>query len=114
MKKRNEAVGLIILATFSIAIGQIFWKLAAPNFNLFTLLSNIPLIIGFFFNCTGLILMLMALRRENLSFIHPFLALSFIWTLILANKILGENINLIKIVGTTIILLGVITLGRKS
>ena len=116
MKDREKAIGLMVLATISIAIGQVFWKFAATGltFNLVTMLSNTPLLMGFFFNGFGFILMLMALRREDLSFIHPFLALSFIWTLILANLILGEKITTIKIAGTSLILIGAITLGRKS
>ena len=116
MKDRTKAIGFMVLATISIAIGQIFWKFAAEklSLNLAILLSNTQLLIGFFFNGFGFILMLMALRREDLSFIHPFLALSFIWTLILANIILGEKITSIKIAGTSLILMGVITIGRKS
>ena len=116
MKDREKAISLMVLATISIAIGQVFWKFASESLslNIATLISNTPLLMGFFFNGFGFIFMLMALRKEDLSFIHPFLALSFIWTLILANLVLGEKITSIKIAGTSLILIGAITLGRKS
>ena len=51
---------------------------------------------------------LIALSKKDLSFVYPFIALTFIIVLMLSNVILKENIGIYRIIGTFIIILGLI------
>lgn len=107
MKKIYFALFLITICTIIIAIGQIFWKIGADKlvFNL-TILNNYSLWIGFILYIIGTLLLIVSLRFGNLSLIHPFLSLSFIWTSLLAYFYLKETFPLMKIIGIGLIIFG--------
>jgi multidrug transporter EmrE-like cation transporter len=72
-----------------------------------------PLVIG------GLLLYLLSavvwlgvLSHMELSLAYPFVALGFVFTAVLSHLFIGEAINLQKIIGTTLIVVGVVVLAR--
>jgi len=112
MKKKYISIISIILCTFMTTIGQILWRLGARSTTDFISYLNIYIILGFVTYGIGAILMIIALKFWELSKVHPFLALGFVWITILAPTILGEIINITKIIGIIIIILGVIFIGK--
>lgn len=114
MKKINwKALILIVSCTVFTSLGQIFWKIGAEKIelDLMSLITNIPLIFGFVFYGLGLILLVSALKFGDLSFLYPFIALSFVWVGLLSHFFLGEPITLIKWLAIALIMVGVSFIG---
>jgi len=109
---RIKPVLFIILCTLFTSSGQIFWKLSTDNLDsLVSIITNVPLIIGFVCYGIGSILMIIALKYGNLSLIYPFIALSFVWVNIASIILFGEYISLINWAGIVSIILGVSLIG---
>jgi len=53
-----------------------------------------------------------ALSKFELSFAYPFMSLNFVVVIALSILLFGENLNLAKIIGLTLICLGVFIVGR--
>ena len=112
MKKKYISIISIILCTFMTAMGQILWRLGAKSTTNFISYLNIYIILGFVVYGIGAILMIIALKFWELSKVHPFLALGFVWVTIFSPLILGEVITTLNIIGIIIIILGVIFIGK--
>ena len=114
MKKINfKAIILIISCTLFTSIGQIFLKLGADrlNLSLVGIIGNFNLILGLSFYGFGLVLLITSLKFGDLSFLYPFLALSFVWVGLLSYFFLGEPITIIKWVAIAVIIFGVSFIG---
>jgi drug/metabolite transporter (DMT)-like permease len=103
---------LMLLATFLGAIGSIFMKKGAAQFNfrIREQLRNSKLIIGVFFFLSSTIIYLPALRMAKLSSIYPISSLIYVWVIILSAPMLGEKINRFKIAGVAFIIAGILLL----
>jgi len=113
---KTKAILLILVCTLLTASGQLFWKLGVSNLNnSIDLLSylNIYIILGFITYGLGAVLLILALKYWELSRVHPFLALGYVWISILAPIFLGELLSLNKIIGIIIIIIGVICIGKE-
>ena len=113
-KKINlKAILLVILCTVFTSLGQIFWKVGTQKLelNVISIITNVPFILGFVFYGVGLILLVSALKFGGLSFLYPFIALSFVWVGLLSHFFLGEKLSLLKIVAIVIIITGVAIIG---
>lgn len=53
-------------------------------------------------------------RRFQLSFIYPFLSLNYFLSIFLGKVLFGEPVNLMKIIGSAIIVAGVIIITMSS
>jgi multidrug transporter EmrE-like cation transporter len=103
---------LVILCTLFTSSGQILWKLASKNLNSFTsIITNVPLIIGFVCYGVGAILLIISLKYGDLSLVYPFVALSFIWVSIASIFLFNEFISIINWTGIAAIMLGVSLIG---
>jgi drug/metabolite transporter (DMT)-like permease len=111
---------ILVGATFA-AIGQVAWKLGmnqigqliAPNFAaLMTVLLNPYILLGFVLYGLGTIFWLIALSKRDLSFVYPFVSLTYIIVLILSGLVLKESIGLNKSIGTLIVILGLILIAK--
>lgn len=94
----------MLVSSLCVCFGQMFWKIGA-NGNWLILLG------GFALYGIGALSMMVAYRFGNLSVLHPMLSMNYIFTIIIARFILGENITLIKLAGTLIIIFGVVMIG---
>ena len=76
--------------------------------------TNLPLMAGL--SCYGLStgLLVLALRYGELSVLYPIIALTYVWVSILSVALLGETMNVFKIVGLAVIVIGVTVLGRTG
>ncbi|MBI2102577.1 hypothetical protein HYT55_01960 [Candidatus Woesearchaeota archaeon] len=109
----RRGIILMVLCTLFTAFGQLFFKLGARSFSLSIqgILLNYPLIIGFFFYGMGSLLLIFALRHGDLSQLYPFIALTFVWVLIIAVTIFHEVLNSFKIAAIILIVFGIIFIG---
>jgi len=108
-----KAIILVICCTFFTAMGQILWKIGSAklSLNILTLITNLPLILGFLSYGIGLILLIVALKFGELSLLYPFIALSFIWVAIASMIFLQESMSILKWVAIIIIMIGVSFIG---
>lgn len=82
--------------------------------NAIALITNVPLVCGYFLYGVNTILLVLALKDGELSMLYPIIALSYVWVTLLSYTLLSEPPNIYKNIGITIIVLGVAVLGRGS
>ena len=58
-----------------------------------------------------LVLLVLALRKGQLSMLYPVIALTFVWVAVLSVIIFHETLSLMRIAGITTVVLGVALLG---
>jgi drug/metabolite transporter (DMT)-like permease len=109
----GSAILLIILCTIFTSLGQLFLKFGANRLVLSIpgILADWQLLLGCFFYAIGAIIMILALRKGDLSLIYPFVSLSFIWVALLSLIFLGESIMILQWLGIAIIISGVSLVG---
>lgn len=90
-------------------VGQLLWKFGADAN---TLNDFILIFLGFSCYGFGSILMIYSLKFGELSILYPVMSTSYIFAIIIGYFYLNEKINVYKIIGTLIILLGVAFIGR--
>lgn len=105
------AIVLMIIVTFLISAGQLLIKKGVSEISDFYSLLNLSLLAGFFIYFIALVVMLIALKKGEVSVLYPIMALSYIWILFLSFIFLGEQMNNLKIIGTIIIFVGVSLIG---
>jgi multidrug transporter EmrE-like cation transporter len=100
---------------------QIFFKLAGNGLaglsaahvlsNPLVLLGNLPLLAGYVLYGFNTIMMVLALRKGELSVLYPIISLTYVWVLILSGFLFKESINTWKIAGVMAIVAGVGVMG---
>jgi uncharacterized membrane protein len=76
--------------------------------------TNFPLMAGYtLYGCSTLLLVL-ALRDGELSLLYPVIALTYVWVTALSFLVFRDTINVFKLLGITIIVVGVMVLGRAG
>jgi uncharacterized membrane protein len=117
-----NAIIIIIIGVIFAALGQVSWKLgmnqAGPltTFNfatLSTVLLNPYVLLGFVMYGLSTVFWLIALSKKDLSFVYPFISLTYILVLILSSLVLKEGIGANKLIGTSIIIIGLIIISRS-
>jgi drug/metabolite transporter (DMT)-like permease len=114
-EKKLVAIISIILATIFTTAGQLLWKFGVKGISDGAgaiAYINWPIFFGCVVYGLAAILMIIALKFSELSKIHPFLALGFVWVTLFAPIFLGEIISLTRISGIIVIIIGVIFIGR--
>ena len=116
-----NAIVIIIIGIIFAAFGQVSWKLGMnqagqlATLNLTTLstvLLNPYVLLGFVMYGLSTIFWLVALSKKDLSFVYPFISLTYILVLVLSSLVLKESIGLNKIAGTIAIIIGLIIISR--
>ncbi len=107
---------LVIIGTFFGAIGAIFFKKGSGELNInfrevWKNLKNKNLWLGIVFYCAAIVVYLIALREEKLTYVYPLASLTYIWIALLSVKYLGERMNAAKVWGFILIVGGVILVG---
>jgi uncharacterized membrane protein len=135
MKTSPLGIILALLSTLFAAFGQLFFKLGAElnikaildtilNQNLILTLSTLYsnpilklgtiLFLGFVLYGFGAILLILALRKGELSVIYPIFAANYIWVAILSSYFLSEFISISNWLGIATIVLGISFIGYGS
>jgi multidrug transporter EmrE-like cation transporter len=110
------AVAMVIVAALIGSVGAIMLKKAsgAFKFNLFAILKNKSLILGFLCYGASSLLFIPALKGGELSVLYPLVGTMYIWVSLLSVKFLGEKMNRFKWLGVISIILGVVFIGIGS
>jgi drug/metabolite transporter (DMT)-like permease len=104
---------LLYTAILLAALGQIFFKLGIRKTDLegikfyISLITNIPVILGFACYGVSFILWMYILKYFEVSYARPLMSIGYVFTLICAFFILGEPMTAKKIVGTLVVTVGV-------
>ena len=109
-----EAIVLLLLlfATVTGAAGIILMKMGAEKLelNLRKLLTNGKLILGIAFFALSTLFFIASLHYGELHINYALTGMTYVWLLILSKKYLSENITRTKLLGTALIILGIILL----
>ena len=117
MKDPMNVIIIILIGILFASLGQVFWKIGmntVGSINTFTfsdivsIFSNLYIIFGLIMYGLGTIFWLIALSQKDLSYVYPFIALTFIIVLLLSKFLLHENVGIYRIAGTLIIVAGLI------
>ncbi|MFH0966821.1 MAG: EamA family transporter [Methanobacteriota archaeon] len=112
---------IILIGIIFASSGQILWKIgmsgigplsSATLSSVLTVVGN-PWVIGGLI-CYGLstVFWLIALSRADLSYVYPFIALTFVIIFIASALLFHEQMSIQRISGAVIIVIGIIVLVR--
>ncbi len=111
---KRWAIGLVVVCTLFTSFAQIFYKFGANklSFNLISVITNWPIIIGIILYGTAAVLLIIALKAGEVSVLYPIIATSYIWVSLLSMYFFGDIINLYKWIGMIFIFFGVILVAK--
>jgi drug/metabolite transporter (DMT)-like permease len=113
----DRSVLLVFFCTLIGAAAQIFFKLGANSIARPTpvqILSNPSLLLGYSLYAISTGLLVLALRKGQLSILYPIISLTYVWVTLLSMLIFKESLNPFKGLGLAIVVLGVAVLGRDE
>ena len=84
------------------------------NGRMLDILFNPELWIGYSLYGVSTMLLVLALRKGQLSVLYPVISLTYVWVVILSMYVFKESMNMWKALGLTVIVAGVGMLGRDS
>lgn len=103
----------IILA----AIGQLILKTGMNQVGKFELVksfTNPQVLLGLMFYAASLILWMMVLTKENLSFVYPLVAFSYVVTVTLSRFVLNEPVPGLRWLGLAVIVIGILLVAKSA
>lgn len=121
-----KALLLLIPAILSSTTGQLFLKLGMTqvgdfDFTLSAIMATLPHVLlnpfiwlGFIGFGGGTVFWLGVISRAPLSLAYPILALSYFVVVVESALILGEQVNLMHLIGVGIIFVGVVVVGLSE
>ncbi len=115
MSPRHRSILLVIIAAVVSTLAQFLFKYASKtfSFSLYGTILNIPLIMGFMLYASVAFIFLYALKGGELTVLYPLMATSYIGVAIFSPLLFAtDSLNLIKIAGTIVIILGIYFIGK--
>jgi len=119
---RRESIVLVFCCTLISACAQILFKIGAHNLpalgptalltNPLLALRNVPLLAGLSLYGLFMAIFVFSLKDMELSILYPVISFSYVWVALLSFIVFHETLNPWKAGGITIIMLGVMALGR--
>ncbi|NIA04085.1 MAG: hypothetical protein GWP09_01925 [Nitrospiraceae bacterium] len=120
-KDLSEAIVLVLILTFINSIAQIFFKNGSAKLKstsaisfLLSIIFNINVIIAISLYAISAVMLIYALKKGELSVVYPTLGTTYIWVALIAHYYFHENTSPLKIIGISIIIIGVAILGIGS
>jgi drug/metabolite transporter (DMT)-like permease len=117
IRDRRRSIALVFGCTVLGAGAQALIKSAAgglENPTLIGIITNLTLLGGLSLYGLSTILLVAALRRGELSLLYPVISLTFVWVTVLSVTLFHERINVFKLLGIGVIMVGVAVLGRDG
>ncbi len=96
---------ILLFMTFIGSIASYFLKKSSNN-KFKDLIKNKYLYVGGLLYIIGALINIYLLKYLNYSIVLPLNSLTYVWTLIISNKFLNENITKKKIIGIVSIIIG--------
>lgn len=112
-----SSIGLVFLCTVIGAAAQILMKQGANHLTgvgLIGIVTNLPLMAGYACYGVNTLLLVMALRQGHLSVLYPIIALTYVWVTILSPMFFVDHLNVFKVGGVGLIVIGVSLIGVGS
>jgi len=121
----NTAIIYILVSVLMGAAGQVLLKRGMSSMGPLTLdvsqlgriiwsIGTNPFVIGgLAVYVTSTLFWLIALSRVDLSYAYPFVSLSYILMLVASWQLFSENISLLRLIGSFIVILGVLLISRS-
>lgn len=119
---RSESILLVAFCTLLGAAAQVLMKIGAEKLHSvgadkiltdpMILLANWGVMGGLSLYGVFTLLLIFALRDGELSVLYPIIALNYVWVTFLSLLLFHETMNPFKFCGITVIVLGVVVLGR--
>lgn len=100
LKKNKTGILLMMVSSFCVCFGQLFWKLSAEY-------GVAALLLGFFLYSIGALIMIISYRYGSLSVLQPIMSMSYVIAFLLSIFVLDEQVSVYKIAGIIIIMTGV-------
>jgi len=113
----RQSVLLVFCCTLLGAAAQILMKTGANKLvhpSLVQMATNLPLMAGYSLYGISTLLLVLALRKAQLSVLYPIISLTYVWVTILSVIIFGESMNAYKVTGLVIVVCGVAVLGTDG
>ena len=119
-------LSLILLTVTLSACAQLALKLGVAQPSMANALNNgggdaliaaffSPLIwLGLIIYALSVVMWIWVLSKVDLSVAYPFVGMGFIITMIFGILVLNENVTLMRVSGTTLIMIGCILVGRSA
>jgi uncharacterized membrane protein len=107
---------LVCFCTLLGASAQILMKVGKMQFKAepLALITNFPLIGGYALYGLFTLLLVIALREGELSMLYPIISLGYVWVIGLSYFIFHDTLNAPKLIGITLIMIGVAVLGQGA
>ena len=106
---RPALIILFLLMTFLGSYGSLLLKKSTQNgVSIFKLLKNIFFYCGGFSYFLSAVINIILLKYINYTIMLPLTSVTYIWSLLLAYFVLKENLSKEKIIGMTVIGLGIL------
>jgi len=114
-------LALILVSVLCSSLAHVSLKLAAPRFVLagapldvlLRLAGNGWLLAGVGLHATALVLWTLGLRRAELSYAYPFIALGFVFVALLSWAVFDESLQPMRMAGIALIVCGVLVVARS-
>ena len=109
-------MGMVLFCTLLTSTAQLFYKYGSETlqFNFFSIITNINLIIGILLYAIGGTILILSFRGGEVSVLYPIIATSYIWVSFISIYFLNEEMNLFKWLGVFTIMAGIILIGYGS
>lgn len=108
---------LIFVPIVLAALGQLILKTGmnqVGKFDLIRSFTNPLVLLGLVFYGASLILWMMVLTRENLSFVYPLVAFSYVVTVTLSRFVLHEPVPSLRWLGLAVIVFGILLIAKSA
>lgn len=108
---------LIFVPIILAALGQLILKTGMNQVGKFDLIRSFtnPLVLfGLAFYGASLILWMMVLTKENLSFVYPLVAFSYVVTVTLSRFVLHEPVPSLRWLGLAVIVAGILLVAKSA
>jgi drug/metabolite transporter (DMT)-like permease len=101
----------VIVGTFIAALASFCFKKSSGDVGFASILRSKMFFAGGFLYILSSMMTIRLLQRMPYSVILPMGGICYIWILLISYRFLGEKINIYKIMGVVLIIIGVVFLG---
>jgi multidrug transporter EmrE-like cation transporter len=107
-------MALVFCCTVLGAAAQMLMKIGTGHLSqpgVLGYITSVPLLAGYCLYGVNTLLLVFALRDGELSILYPIIALTYVWVTILSVLWFHESLNLFKLLGISVVVIGVAVMG---
>lgn len=103
-------IAILLVMTLLGAFAGLFLKRASASNGLVAMIKNYNLYLGGGLYLIAALLNIFVLRHLDYSFVLPFTAITYVWTMLISYFVLKEKITIRKIIGVCLIVGGALVI----